>query len=255
MLKNYEQYQAELEHVYEEVYSHLGQCSFFEMCSSNMEKPKFQCDFAARVGVNYGSGKYPKVLMLGQEGTTGHTAFAEPSRSLQGASKQHYPKTLYTLALILNREQPKSWAQEDLQKYEGLFTHYALTNYYKCAFSNDSDKVNGLSHNNAMKNHCYKLLLKEMDVLEPDLMVVQGKFTTEAFWVALDQKYNKGVRVWGNRTSETDTISLYQHKMNGRPFYILYSYHPAAIGLWSRTLNDLITAIQMFHRAYDFENI
>ena len=251
MLKSHEQYNYELKRAYDLFYSQNGKCPCFEQCSAKMEKPKIQFDRATRVGVNYGSGKYPKVLMLGQEGTNSHTTFEEPCRSLKGASRQHYPKTLYTLAMILKREQPKSWAQDDLKIYEELFTHYALTNYFKCAFSDDPDKVNGLPHNKSMKDNCFNLLLKEIDVLEPDLLVVQGKFTTQAFWDSLDRVYDKGVRLWGNKTAETDTISLYQHKLNGKPFYILYSYHPAAVSLWSRTLNDLKTAIEHFHRAYD----
>lgn len=256
MLKSYEQYEQELKWAYASFYSDNGLCPYFEQCSAGMEKPKIRCDFATRVGVHYGNGRYPKVVMLGQEGTHGHSTFEEPCRSLDGTSRQHYPKTLYTLAMILKREQPRSWAREDLRIYEELLTHYALTNYFKCAFSDDPDKVNGLQHNESMEDNCFKLLLKELDVLEPDLLIVQGKFTTQSFWKALDQTYDKGFRVWGNKTAQTDTISLYQHKLNEKSFYILYSYHPAGISQWwSRTLNDFKTAIEHFCRAYDLRSI
>ena len=248
MLKSYEQYNCELKQAYELFYSNNGMCPYFEQCSAGMKKPRIRCDFATRVGVHYGSGRYPKVLMLGQEGTNSHTTFEEPCRSLDGTSRQHYPKTLYTLAMILKREQPKSWSREDLRIYEELFTHYALTNYFKCAFSDDPDKVNGLQHNKSMKNNCFKLLLKELDVLEPDLLVVQGKFTPRSFLDVLDQTYDKGACIWKNKTG---TVELYRHKLNGKPFYILYSYHPAGIAQWNRTLIDLKTAIEHFCRTYD----
>lgn len=251
LLKSHEQYIYKLKQVYTAFYSNNGMCPFFKQCSANMEKAKIMCDYSARVGVNYGSGKYPKVLMLGQEGINVHTVFEEPCRYLAEASRQHYPKTLYTLALILMGEQPKSWARKDLIIYEELFTHYTLTNYYKCAFSNDLGKVNGLKHNDSMNGNCFKLLLKEIDVLEPDLLVVQGKFTTQAFWSALDQTYDKGVCIWKNKT---DTVELYRHQLNGNPFYMLYSYHPAS-PQWSNNLNDLKTAIEFFNRAYDAEKI
>ncbi len=252
-MKDQKYYVEKLNQVYEEHYSDNGICPFFDKCSEGMEKPKILFDFATRVGENYGSGKYPKVLMLGQEGTNSHTTLEEPCRTLDDASKQHYPKTLYTLAMILKREQPKSWARKDLRMHEELFTHFALTNYYKCAFSDDPEKVNGLQHNKSMKDNCFKLLLKEMDVLEPNLLVVQGKFTTESFWNALNQFYDKGICLWENKTAQSD-ISLYQHKLKGKPFYILYSYHPAGIAQWSRTLNDLKTAIDHFCHAYDLDN-
>ena len=254
MIKSYEQYVRELKEVYKSFYSQNGSCPYFEKCSENMQNPKIKFDLSARVGVNYGSGKYPKVLMLGQEGTSCHNEFVPPYCSLDGASSQHYPKTLYTLAMLLKNEEPESFARKDLIAYEDLFTHYALTNYFKCAFADDAGRVNGLKHNSSMKNNCYKLLLRELDVLTPELMVVQGKFTTKAFWDSLDQCYCKGVRIWGNKTSLTDTVSLYQHKMNGKSFYVLYGYHPASIPHWNATLNDLKAAIKHFSSVYDLYN-
>ena len=251
MKKTHTQYISELDTLYlEETYCKNGCCPFFQQCSENMERPKIKCDYATRVGENYGQGNYPKVVIMGQESVHYHNEHMPPAQSLKDANNEHYRKTLYTLAMCLKGIQPKAYSVKALKNYEFLLTHYCLTNYYKCAFSDDKDKVNGLDHSKSMKENCYKILLKELDILEPDLLVVQGKFTTRHFWDSLDERYGEGKRIWGNYEKETDTISLYQHTMNKKPFYVLYSYHPSAIHYWSKTKRDLKTAIDAFRNRF-----
>ncbi len=247
MSKSYEQYINELNAAYSSFYSN-GTCPHFAECSKGMEQPKIICDHAARVGKNYGKDGYPKVVVVGQEGISEHKELTRPS-SLDEDKNSHYLKTLYTLALVMKGEEPESYAKKDLEEYGSLLTYFCLTNYYKCAFSDDPNKVSSLLHSDPMKKHCPEILLKELEILEGDLIIIQGKFTDEKYFEnKLDKRYpaenNKGKPVWKNKSG---SISLYKHVMRDTPFYVLYSYHPSGQGgWWSKTLDDLKTAIKKF---------
>lgn len=234
---NYQEYQKDLTKAFNEHYN-TGKCPYFEDCFAGIEEPlKLKFDYATKVGRRYGEEGCPKILIVGQEGKADHEGITCTAESLDpekgGANNEHYRKTLYSLALILKKEVPKSFAVEDLKCYEDLLQRFCLTNYYKCAIATKSTDCHGLKHTNAMKENCYRLLVKEIDKLKPDFVVIQGKFTPEAFWTA----YGPGERINGNKTKETDTLSLYkyQHK-GGGDFYILYSYHPCYFCAWSGEL-------------------
>lgn len=247
MDKSYEQYTSELKAAYTGFYED-GICPHFAECSKGMEHPKIKFDHATRVGANYGKNGYPKVIIVGQEGISEHEELVRPS-SLDEDKNSHYLKTLYTLALVMKGEEPESYSIRALEEYGSLLTYFCLTNYYKCAFSDDQDKVSGLKHNNSMKKYCPEILLKELEILEGDLIIIQGKFTNRKYFEnKLDKRYpaenNKGKLVWKNISG---SISLYKHVMKNTPFYVLYSYHPSGQGgWWAKTLDDLKTAVNKF---------
>lgn len=230
-------YKAALDEMYRKHYA-SGRCPYYEECFACAgSEPKFAFDFAAKVGVKYGEPGSPKILIVGQEGKTGHQEVGKTTESIDpgsGANNDHYRKTLYTLALLFGRDTPLGYANADLVIHEDLLQRFCLTNYFKCAISGGSESdCRGLHHTRAMKDNCYHLLEKEIDVLEPDIVVIQGKSTPEPFWTV----YGEGVRINGNRTKEYDTLSLYRHNhKNGKPFYILYSYHPCYFSAWSGEL-------------------
>jgi len=253
LAKSYGQYIEELNCAYREFYCN-GVCKHFDECSKGMESPKIKCDHATRVGKNYGKDGYPKVIVVGKESINKHESFVSPSL-LDDASNEHYRKTLFTLALALKGDTPKGFGKHDLEEHKDLLTYFSLTNYYKCAFSDDPDKISGLASNDRMKHNCYKLLLKELEILEGDLVIIQGKFTDKFFWNALNALYpceNKaGKLIWKNQNGK---IELYKHTMRERPFYILYSYHPAGKGgWWMKTLDDLKMAILKFREEFNMK--
>ena len=230
-------YKAILDEMYRKHYTG-GRCPYYDECFASVESgPKFTFDYAAKVGVKYGEPGSPKILIVGQEGKIGHKEVGETTESIDpknGANNDHYRKTLYTLALLFGKDTPLSYANADLVTHEDLLQRFCLTNYFKCAISGNSENdCRGLPHTQAMKNNCYHLLEKEIDALEPDIVVIQGKFTPPPFWSV----YGEGVRINGNRTRKNDTLSLYRynHKTK-KPFYILYSYHPCYFSAWSGEL-------------------
>lgn len=242
MSKTNEQYINELDAVYKKHYCNENKCSCYSECSNGMPNPKIECDYSTRVGVNYADCS-PKVMMIGQESLNPHYEHNIPTESLEEDSNNHYRKTLFTLAKIISGEEPDGYSINDLKKYNELLTKFCLTNYFKCAFTNDKSKAHGLKHNKAMKKNCCQLLLEEINVLEPDLLVVQGKFTTKDFWNKLEK--NGYELIWANNNKN---ISLYKYEYNGKPLYVLYSYHPSAYGKWYETKDDLMCAIDEFRK-------
>lgn len=248
----YSDYLTELKTVYENFYSDDGKCPYYEMCSKNMAATKYSFDYTTRVGVEYGKYDLPRVLFIGQEGTEKHNEFFPPADSLENVSKYHYPRTLWTLTKIYTDENINA---SDLNKEE--YTKYlktlSLTNYYKCAFFKNIPKnINqdsGLYHTTAMKKNCHKLLLDEIAVLKPDLIVVQGRFTNKYFWNELNELFGIGKEIYINKDKK---IELYEHRKNNKVIFVLYSFHPAAMGnTWIKYKSDLETAIESFHKEYN----
>lgn len=230
-------YKVALDEMYRKHYANR-RCPYYDECFASVGSgPKFTFDYATKIGAKYGEPGNPKILIVGQEGKTGHQEVGKTTESIDprsGANNDHYRKTLYTLALLFGRDTPLGYANTDLVAHEDLLQRFCLTNYFKCAIAGDSESdCRGLHHTRAMKDNCYHLLAKEIDVLEPDIVVIQGKFTPPPFWSV----YGKGVRINGNRTREDDTLSLYRYNhKNKKPFYILYSYHPCYFSAWSGEL-------------------
>lgn len=231
--KSYADYIADLNRMYQEHYRD-GKCPYYSECFASAAGPsKFEFDYAAKVGVNYGEAGFPKILIVGQEGKSGHTETGKTSESIE-QNNEHYRKTLYTLALLLGETKPASFSVNDLKSSEELLKRFCLTNYYKCALQgSDSQACRNLPHTKEMKENCHHILEKEIEILEPDVVIIQGKFTPEAFWNA----FGKGERIAGNRTEADDTLSLYRYNPEGKkPFYIIYSYHPCYFQAWSGVL-------------------
>ena len=223
-------YIADLNKMYQEHYRD-GKCPYYSECFASAVGPsKFEFDYAAKVGEDYGKPGFPRVLIVGQEGKTGHTEAGKTSLE----NNDHFRKTLYTLALLFNETKPASFSINDLENSEELLKRFCLTNYYKCALlGSDSQACRNLPHTKEMKENCHVILEKEIKILEPDVVIIQGKFTPKAFWEA----FGEDKRIAGNRTELDDTISLYRYNPEGKkPLYIIYSYHPCYFPAWSGEL-------------------
>ena len=252
VMELYNDYLTELKKVYENFYSDDGKCPYYEMCSKNIAVTKYSFDYTTRVGVEYGKYDLPRVLFIGQEGTDKHNEFFPPADSLDNVSKYHYPRTLWTLTKIYTGENINA---SDLKKevYTKYLKTLSLTNYYKCAFFKSKPKnINlnsGLYHTSDMKLNFYKLLLSEIEILQPDLIVVQGQFTNKYFWNGLNYNFGKGSLIYINSNKK---IELYKHQNKNRTIYIIYSYHPAGrSGRWVTYKSDLETAIESFRKEYN----
>lgn len=245
-------YLSNLKSIYKDFYSDDGKCPYYEMCSKNIPATKYAFDYSTKVGTEYGKHNLPKVLFIGQEGTQMHNEFSLPVDSLVNVSKYHYPRTLWSLTKIYTGENVDI-SELNQEKYLKYLKTLALTNYYKCAFFKEAttniERDSGLYHTAAMKKNCYKLLINEIKSLEPDLIVVQGRFTNRYFWNEMDNCFGDGKELY---ISEDKKTELYEQRKNGKSIYILYSFHPAARGnSWIKHQSDLENAIDKFREVYN----
>lgn len=232
-----QKYEDELCDMYESIYE--SNCNY-EHCSRGMSKTlqNIKFDYATKIGLCYGQEGVDKVLVVGKESATAHAKIEKPVDNISDAPNPHYRGTLYTLALLLSETSPRSTAVKDLKDYNNLLKQFCLTNYFKCAFRKGNE-VRSIPVNKSMRNSCYKLLIREIEILKPDIVIVQGKFTSRPFWDALEQ--NGSECIYG----ADSPISLYRYGINGHSFYVLWGYHPAS-PWWYKRLPELKNAISVF---------
>ncbi len=179
-----EDYKNALEEMYKEYYSGDGSyCRFFNECQKNAEKPCVIASDKARVGKKYGSGKVPKIVFVGLEGLPNeepeganvYKPIIAPSHS---ADNPHYMGVRYVLAYLLsgfcNKNKPRDASAAVLDKYRQTIDYFALLNCYKCAFYRN-EQSSKLSRTKAMKKNCQEILLREIEILKPDILVIQVK--------------------------------------------------------------------------------
>ena len=200
--------------------------------------------FKAKIGNRYERCN-TKILFVGKEsindrGDLSKTEIKEPS-SILDVSNPHYCGTVYTAALVLVKE-PKGATREALKEFDGIQHEFCLTNYYKCAFKNDS-KNHGVKHSAAMTENCCKILLDEIETLRPHIVIIQGKFADGALWRAL--KSVKGEKPETVFRSQSANIQATKHYHNdGSAFFVVWGYHPCAHGKrWNKTLGELTKAL------------
>lgn len=234
---NYDEYVKQLNEMYDEIYCNesCGNCcEHWEKCKPNdpNEPVKFYFD-RVKVGKEYGT-IYPKVLFAGLEGKYGDVAnyrVQEISEPDLVADNYHYNGVRYVLSYLLsklfNKTPPKDATKTELFQNDFIehLKHYCLTNIYKCAFGKSS-KSRGLTHTVEMQNECYKIFLKEIDILRPDIVVVQiVSNRPKNLWKSMVKTYGNKEELLksADRKANTSTYRLYYD--NGTPFYCIWTYH------------------------------
>lgn len=240
---NYEQYINQLNEMYNEIYPN-GVCLHYDKCKS-------ECDYElnfyrCRIGKDYGKQKI-KVLIVGKEDVfpkpyTGEKIIyqvKEPCTMKEAGYNNHYLRTFYTVAsLLLSKDDlPKSFHKNDMsfEKYENLRHCFAMTNYYKCVFTNDTDRSNKKT-SEIMEKNCSEILIREISVLKPDIVIIQGK-GHPTFWNEI--KYDKTVKpIISTVEYEKKTCKykqgLYSAEVDNHKFYIIDAYHPTSHGIWEK---------------------
>ena len=236
----------------QEIYGEDNVCPRYDECRKDIKYKncnkiidKFVFD-RARIGELYGvETNVPKIVMVGIEGFSSEkiiTKVINPAFT-DDAVNPHYRGVKYVLAYLLadflekDKPQPRitkkgvSWVNDALKRY-------ALCNLYKCAFvpENEPNKEKGLCHTNAMSSNCINLLIKEIRILEPDIVVIQssdcGVFK-ETMRAELYQCFNckKVLDIQGSRAN------LYQGKINSKPIVFIQTMHGAD---WTFKKHDYI---------------
>lgn len=139
----------------------------------------------ARIGANYGLPGIPRIVFIGKESTSSSSATQAPV-SFREQKNQHYRRTRATLAALLgitdkidekNQGTYSFILPGSKNKYE-LHTLFALTNHYHCAFKK-TEKVHGVPTTDIMWHNCARVVKAELDILKPDIIVIQSGWSTK----------------------------------------------------------------------------
>ena len=118
---------------------------------------------------------------------------------------------------------------------EYLFAAYAASNGLKCGFQKAGklENVSGLPDTKVMRENCSKHLVKEIEILEPTIVICQGEWATKNKTYLrrklIDAGFGNGMR---NGPSAPRQYGLYGFNH----FQLLLTHHPAIFGHWKMNL-------------------
>lgn len=211
-----------------------GKCESFGDCSKKMEfdsESSIICNRNLKVGKQYGD--LTKILFIGKENTNRSTELTpvEPA-SFITQTNQHYRRTKFILSALLGK-----CDEDDINNYDGynftsqnedtLHNYFALTNHYHCAFKKkvDADKYHGIKSSNTMWYNCVEIVRKEIEILEPDVVVIQSGWAAKENALKDIRKYFSVN--WDVRQDKLVGLYKAENTETGRVCYIIGSYHPS----------------------------
>ena len=217
------------------LYKNENKCPYYDECSNSMScknKLKF---YRTRIGPNYDNEPI-KIMVVGQEDVGGAKEYTccEPCTMEEAGYNPHYLRTFYSVAQILlnDNDVPEGFSKKHMSqsKFEDLRHSFALTNYYKCVFSDNANNSN-ISHSKIMERNCSENLIKEIEILEPDILIMQGK-RHKTFWNNINYEEVPNTQKTICINNKNYEIGLYKTTINGKTTYIVDSYHPTSRGIW-----------------------
>lgn len=221
--------------------SRNGYCKYYDECKKGINAiNKFYSD-RVKIGEKYGiNNDFPKILFVGLEGVHSSDICnqkineidinSDGSKPSLSASNNHYRGVRYVNSYILsglkNNTKPKDAKIETLNapEYIDYLKHICLSNIYKCAFS---EKKSGLPHSAGMKCHCEEILLREIEILKPDLLVIQiVSNLPNNFWKEMQKRFGEDEVKLIKSSDRKDNTSVYKMTYSdGKTFYCLWTYH------------------------------
>ncbi len=243
----------------EQLYTNEGCCPYYDECCASMSSYKNKLQFyRTRIGKNYDNEPI-KILVVGQEDVGEEKKYecCEPVTMKEAGYNKHYLRTFYTVAqILLNNDELPTDYDNDIrrEKFEGLRHRFALTNYYKCAFSNDN-KNSDVKHSKIMEENCSKHLIEEIVMLKPDIVILQGK-NHKTFWnkrikwseEACIKKIELNKKHYDIGLYKITDIKGIDINEIGKTIYIIDSYHPTSRGIWTND-NVLNPFIELLNKA------
>ena len=231
-----------------QIYTDSFKCPHFEECSGSMEPNNKLKFYRTRIGSKYDEEQI-KILVVGQEdvGEGKKYTCCEPCTMEEAGYNPHYLKTFYTVAQILLTidELPNDYTKDIRQeKFEELRHRFAITNYYKCVFSNN-DNNSRVAHSSVMEKNCSNHLIEEIKMLKPDIVILQGK-SHKTFWNQIEYtEVEKTKRIFSINNNDYE-LGLYEAIINDKKTYIVDSYHPTTRGnIWGKTSEYLAELLRM----------
>lgn len=250
-------------------------CQYYGECKEGMR----DCDggydstYSTLLGKNYNvfSNKGIRIMIVGKEypGDNRCTEIKTPELVGHGdgyTADWHNKRTLQTLLMLYGISYYSKTTVKSLQKYNNLLTACCLTSYFKCSFKDDEqrsiyyNKRYNVYDNKRMKKHCGEILLNEIAILDPTIVVVQGKFYSDEFWhnelIYDTEKTKKGTKIYDEKKISAylydgGKIALGQKEYNKTPFFVIWGYDPTALYAhsWDNTspiLCDCIDEVEKY---------
>lgn len=197
----------------------------------------FICNRSLKLGEWYEKTKI-KVLFIGKEDVSCITEGALQPESFLDVKNQHYIGTKHILAAILGY-----CSIDDITNYqnkeihfkgeEHLHKQFALTNHYHCAFKKKSQegKNHGIKSTNTMWNNCALIVRKEIETLQPEVIVVQSGWSAKSK-ISSKNRIKDMSCYFGEEwtiVENDDVFGLYEayNKETEKVCYIIGSYHPS----------------------------
>ena len=231
---------SKLNKMYDEYYcKEQGYCKYFEECRKGRKKefyPQFYSD-RVKVGAEYGIDS-PRIVFVGLEGVHADGTRQIPeidindewSRPSLVETNNHYRGVRYVLSYlmcgILGKDKPRNATVNALDGDQVYLNKYCLTNIFKCAFGKGKS---GLPHTESMQEHCPGIFKEEMEILRPDILVIQVVTNRPDFLSIkkMNENYSKGgtpqlIKDYEKRPN-TAAYKLYYD--DGKSFYCIWTYH------------------------------
>lgn len=207
----------QLDKVYNEIYSEAFDCiqtkccPCFEECKNSLAKKKnfkekiyellkseysFFGNHSIHLGENYHQCHelgIPKVVFIGKEDTSPSQATVDTADFVT-QQNQHYRETRAILAVLLKQTDDVNYKDEKTYNFINgnekmpLHTLFSLTNHYHCAYK-ESKKVHGLPSTDTMWENCCNVVKKELEMLKPDIFIIQAGWSLKNNAVEHIQKY------------------------------------------------------------------
>jgi len=140
----------------------------------------------------------------------------------------HMKGTTSILRLLFDKGLGNNWEDEFIMLENGQMIHifeaFALTNYLLCSAVIDPNKRRGCS-SKVMKTNCSSHFKAVMEILEPNILIVQSK----TYWSYVLKNFDY--------INPIDEI-IYESKINNSTTYLLKLSHPAATGDQNWGTND-----------------
>ena len=118
---------------------------------------------------------------------------------------------------------------------EYIYASYTLTNLLRCAFQNTEkhENLSDVNDTSKMRDNCFEYLIKEIKILEPTLIILQGEWSIKGKQNIVSKLYEH-FKESENRlmSNSNDKYGLYQFNN----FMLITSHHPAILGNWIKNL-------------------
>ena len=180
-----EQRRRKLNDIYNEFYCDNQRCKYYNECSQEPTSKGFingyDSSYSAKLGEWYDlyiNGKPLRIVVVGKEAPSKSLPLSKPARlsdfkseNGKGRVNKHYQETYKMLCYMFNHSSGKKLVQQQ----GAVLKAFCLTNLYRCAFKKNPNDRTGLKNNVTQFQNCRKILQKELQVLEPTILILQNR--------------------------------------------------------------------------------